>query len=162
MSRHRVVRRQFPEVVPIIETIMQNIKDTMQRAMFAGRRSAARLACGGILVLLIGPSLFASDHADPLDFTRMKPLEPVITDLFVFPVDKEGKVVAPFKGDDIPLHPGQLVKREALSDKDKQSIKGLMLILCVRRALTQAKSLKLEPYTYKIHIDTSSAISYDD
>ena len=36
------------------------------------------------------------------------------------------------------------------------------IILCVRRGLTQTASLRLLPYTYRIHLDLHSTISRDD
>ncbi len=38
----------------------------------------------------------------------------------------------------------------------------LVLILCVRRALTRTNSLVLEPYTYTINMDLSSTVSHDN
>lgn len=125
-------------------------------------RHAIHWLLAGVLLLLLSSSLAASDHADPVDFTRKKPLEPVITDLFVFPVDAKGMVVKPFDAGNIPLHPGKLEKRKELCYDDRKTIKSLMLILCVRRALTETKSLNLEPFTYRLHMDTASAISFDD
>jgi hypothetical protein len=120
-----------------------------------------------ILALVLSSAVAASDHADPIDATRLKPLEPVITDLFVFPVDAKGKVVAPFEvTDGIPLHPlrgpSGLPMRPELTYEQRKSIKSLVVILCVRRMLTQTNSLNLEPYQYRIHMDTATTVSFDN
>lgn len=58
-----------------------------------------------IAFLLVGAPLWASDHADPMDLSRLKPLEPVITDLFVFPVNEQGEPAVPFdRKDSVRLH----------------------------------------------------------
>jgi len=126
------------------------------------------VARAAVLVLALTSTVVASDHADPIDLTRMRPLEPVITDLFVFPVDVKGKVVAPFEvTDGIPLHPRRdpnkgLPMRPEMTPEERKSIKSLVAILCVRRMLTQTKSLNLEPYRYQLHMDSSSAVSFED
>ena len=91
------------------------------------RRRGALVA---LLLLAFSAAPHASDHADPIDLFMRRPLEPGITDLFVFPS---------------PDKPGEMV-----------------VILCVRRALTQSASLKLEPYTYKIHMDLNTAVGDDE
>ena len=156
------------------------ITENASRPQSLTRTQSARLlmACSvlaGALIGLLSSPLAASDHADPIDFTRKKPLEPGITDLFFFPVDGEGRVVNLYKDNDsIPLHPllgcdtrdpgksCHLPKRSEVSAEQRQQIKAFVVILCVRRALTQTNSLHLEPYTYKIHMDTQSPIEFDD
>ena len=61
-----------------------------------------------------------------------KPLEGGITDLFFFP------------------------------RTDEQGVRRMELILCVRRALTEAGSLILEPYTYTIYMDLNSTVTFDN
>ena len=90
---------------------------------------------GGIVVvalILMLAPLRASDHADPVDLFNRKPLEGGITDLFVFP------------------------------RTDENGVKRMEVILCVRRALTEAGSLMLEPYTYTINMDLSSEVTFDN
>ena len=38
----------------------------------------------------------------------------------------------------------------------------LIVVLCVRRALTQTLKLNLEPYTYAIHMDLKNTVAYDN
>lgn len=89
-----------------------------------------RIGLVAMLVMAFSAAPHASDHADPIDLFMRNPLEPGITDLFVFPS---------------PDKPGEMV-----------------VILCVRRALTQTASLRLEPYTYKIHMDLNTAVGGDE
>lgn len=114
----------------------------------------------GALVLLV-PSLFASDHADPFDPFNRERLEGGITDLFAFPVDGDGRSVCRFeRSDGIPLQPALKAQPHPLPSPEEQAqIKGLVVILCVHRALTQTGSLMLEPYTYRIHMDLTSTVS---
>ena len=90
----------------------------------------SRFAFAALLLLIVQAVPQASDHADPIDLFMRQPLEPGLTDLFVFPS---------------PDKPGDLV-----------------FVLCVRRALVQSASLRLEPYTYKIHMDLNSAVGDDE
>jgi len=83
-------------------------------------------------LILMLTPLGASDHADPIDLFNRKPLEGGITDLFFFP------------------------------RTDENGVKRMEVILCVRRALTQAGSLMLEPYTYTIYMDLISAVAFDN
>ncbi len=128
-----------------------------------------RMAAGIFSALLVttlhyGPNVVhASDHADPMDLTRLQPLEPVITDLFVFPVDAQGHPVSPFeRTDQVRLHNPDLSLRPALPDAERDKIRGLIVILCVRRALTSQGTLQLEPYRYAIHMDTHGVPKYSD
>lgn len=146
-------------------------------------RKSSRWIGAILLGLTLGGShASASDHADPIDIFRREPLEPVITDLFVFPVDKYGKVVGLHRPKDgIPLHafPGDYANPESgsakynadpsmsstalrteLTAEQRSQIKSLVIIFCVRRALTESHKLNLEPYTYRIHLDSNSAITY--
>ena len=52
--------------------------------------------------------------------------------------------------------------RPALTDAERSQIQGFVVILCVRRALTETGSLRLEPYTYRVHMDLHSTVSYED
>lgn len=120
-----------------------------------------------ILVLLAGAlygsTATASDHADPFDPLNLERLEGGITDLFVFPVDKNDKPVAPetSRPAGLPLaNPLTDVVRERLTAKQKSEIASIVFILCVRRALTDEASLSLEPYTYKIRIDINSVVEF--
>lgn len=98
-----------------------------------------------------------------MDLTRLKPLEPVITDLFVFPVDADGKPASPFERTDrIRLQKPELKARRALTADERRKIQGLAVILCVRRALADSGSLHLEPYRYRIHMDTTTTPAYVD
>ena len=87
----------------------------------------------------------------------------MITDLFVFPVDAAGKPAFPFdRTDGIRLHDPDVKQRPELAPEQLAQIKALVVILCVRRALTQTGSLNLKPYAYRVHMDTRSKVSYDD
>ncbi len=93
-----------------------------------------------LTILALTHPCFASDHADPIDLLRWSPLDPVITDLFVFPVDEAGELV----------------------DGVQDPISDLVVILCVRRGLTDTESLKLSPYTYTVQMDTTSLVTFSD
>ncbi|AMV39722.1 hypothetical protein [Planctomyces sp. SH-PL62] len=109
------------------------------------------------------PRAFASDHADPIDPFNRERLEGGITDLFVFPVLADGSPAFPFeRTDDVSLAKPDLKPRRALSDEERSQIKNLIVILCVRRALTETGKLRLEPYTYRVHIDKHTSIDFDD
>jgi hypothetical protein len=153
------------------------------------------LFLAGIAVAMSGFPLAASDHADPIDILRTQPLEPVITDLFVFPVDKDGKSILKYelpvpakpnakvvgagsapsgkneearqnrifvRKDNISLAVPDLAKRDELTNDERKSIHSLIVIVCVRRALTKTKSLNLTPYNYRIHLDTHTPVSFED
>lgn len=93
-------------------------------------RTRHHVALVGLLAVLFQTAPRASDHADPIDLFMRQPLEPGITDLFVFPS---------------PERAGELV-----------------FVLCVRRALVESASLRLEPYTYRIHMDLNTAVGDDE
>ncbi|MEL6104892.1 MAG: hypothetical protein AAFU85_02595 [Planctomycetota bacterium] len=120
---------------------------------------------------------WASDHADPMDIKRLKPLEPVITDLFVFPVDSNGILVHPYRRDkdwgntetgqqnSESEPPSRLALREADADRalpveQRDQINGLIVVLCIRRELSEPNSLRLSRYHYQVHIDTRTKPSY--
>jgi hypothetical protein len=109
----------------------------------------------------------ASDHADPLDFTNTKPLEPGITDLFVFPVLPNDAVCNPYERLDKTYlsfdgNAEFLNARQKMDNKKFEEATHMVFILCVRRALQDRESLKLDPYTYQINIDDRRTILYDD
>ncbi len=103
------------------------------------------------------PSL-ASDHADPIDPFNREALEGGITDLFVFPVNANGEPVLPTKVNQALSLADPLADsaREETTSQERAQIDALVVVLCVRRALTQTGSLKLAPYTYRIHFDLDS------
>ena len=108
------------------------------------------------------PMSAGSDHADPFDPLNRERLEGGITDLFVFPVDRNEKPVEPFiRKSKLPLADTLVdIIRDPLTDQQVQEIDSIVFILCVRRQLTQTGSLLLEPYTYRIHIDVDSAVEF--
>lgn len=114
------------------------------------------------LSLLSGTCVYASDHADPIDPLNLVQQEGGITDLFVFPVLKDqspafsydGNMTAPLEGDLASL------ARTPLTAEQIAQIDSLVVILCVRRALTDHGTLMLEPYTYRVHIDTNHPITF--
>jgi hypothetical protein len=125
-----------------------------------GRRGVVALVAAAVL---ISNSLFASDHADPIDPFNRERLEGGITDLFFFPILADGQPAFPFRRTDgISLATPDLRPRPALTDADRSRIKGFVVILCVRRALTETGSLRLEPYTYRVHMDLHSTLSFED
>jgi hypothetical protein len=114
------------------------------------------LAAGWIAAGLLLHPCAASDHADPMNllnpFETQPDPEANITDLHAFIVDKEGKPVAPRQAE-----PGD----------------QLVISLCVRRALTSfdpkrgrrasdSIALKLDDYTYRVHLDWNPAIGFFD
>jgi hypothetical protein len=103
-----------------------------------------------------GPIL-ASDHADPMNilnpFEVQKDGEANITDLHVFVVDKDWKPIT---------------RKPSVEQGDQ-----LIVSLCVRRALTEqrdnmplrpsdASALKLDGYTFRIHIDFNPPVRFFD
>ncbi|MFO0979823.1 MAG: hypothetical protein U0996_25715 [Planctomycetaceae bacterium] len=105
---------------------------------------------------------FASDHADPIDPLNRVQQEGGITDLFVFPVLKDESPAHPWRGNaTIPLNaPLSETARSMMTVEQQQDIDSLVFILCVRRALTDTGTLNLEPYTYRIHIDTNHPMTF--
>jgi hypothetical protein len=113
--------------------------------------------------LLLTRTLFASDHADPIDLFRTERLEPGITDLFFFPVDENDNVVAPYVAEDkLSLAEPNLKPRKELTAEERAKIKFFVVIVCVRRELTDTNTLRLEPFTYRIQMDLNTAISFED
>ena len=106
--------------------------------------------------------VLASDHADPIDPLNRVKQEGGITDLFVFPVMKNETPAHPWMGNaTIPLNaPLGETARSMMSVEQQQDIDSLVFILCVRRALTDTGTLNLEPYTYRIHIDTNHPVTF--
>jgi hypothetical protein len=102
----------------------------------------------------------ASDHADPIDPLNRQRQEGGITDLFVFPVGKDGKPVHVFERKaKLPLGDTLAdVVRPRLSANQLKDIDALVVVLCVRRQLTDKSTLNLEPYTYRIHFDVNSTV----
>jgi hypothetical protein len=45
----------------------------------------------------------------------------------------------------------------AAADEGKE-IDAIVIVLCVRRQLTDSGSLKLTPYTYRIHLDVHRSV----
>lgn len=132
----------------------------------ASRPPARRSPWGAVLaaaiVLAAGP-LHASDHADPIDPFNKERLEGGITDLFIFPVLEDGSPAFPFeRTDGISLAAPDLKPRPPLTNEQRAKITHMMVIFCVRRALTETGSLHLDPYTYRIHMDQNASISFDD
>src|SRR5580765_6602081 len=101
-------------------------------ALVSGYARAFCRAAVALTLLLAPLPMYASDHAEPVDIWNRKRLEGGITDLFFFP------------------------------RTDEQGVRRMELILCVRRALTEAGSLILEPYTYTIYMDLKSTVTFDN
>jgi hypothetical protein len=122
-----------------------------------------RVAVLVVVALGFSTSVLASDHADPIDPFNRERLEGGITDLFFFPILADGKPAFPFRRTDaISLAMPDLAPRPALTADERSQIKGFAVILCIRRALTQTGSLQLEPYTYRVHMDLHSTVSFGD
>src|SRR5688500_2709634 len=141
----------------------QNPAACRLRAPFCGQVGwpLIRLFILRIVLLLLPSGAPASDHADPIDPFSREQLEAGSTDLFVFPIDENGMPVHPFKRTDgISLERPDLSPRPALTDEQRAQIKDLIVILCVRRQLTQSGKLNLEPYRYRIHFDLHSTVSF--
>ncbi len=113
-------------------------------------------------VLLVASVAFASDHADPMDLLNRQRQEGAITDLFCFPILADETPAYPFTRDaKLPLHDTLVdIVRKPLTDEEKNQIDSLVFIMCMRRQLTDATMLRLEPYTYSIHIDLDSAVTF--
>ena len=115
-------------------------------------KTAAKRMLALVWLLLAAATARASDHADPIFSLRE---ESGLTDLFVFPVGEDGKVVLEFQREQcLPLHnPYADIIRKPLTDDERKQIKALVFILCIRPGLTDSTRLWLTPYTYSIHID---------
>src|SRR5688500_4716279 len=125
----------------------QNPAACRLRAPFGGQDGwpLIRLFVLLIVPLMVPSDTRASDHADPIDPFSREQLEAGITDLFVFPIDEKGMPAHPFERTDaISLERPDLNSRPALTDEQRGQIKDLIVILCVRRQLTQSGKLNLE------------------
>jgi hypothetical protein len=120
------------------------------------------------LSLLVVLPLRASDHADPIHLPMGKEFfddgkqnaaaaaraAGNTTDLFVFPLREDGTLA------DFPAKPGEEV--HALDPGEQSQIKALAVILCVRPGLRKAPPLDLSAYSYQIHMDLHSRVSFDN
>lgn len=119
------------------------------------RRLAFVVLSALFCVVLSTESVSASDHADPIDPFSSESLDAGITDLFVFPVDADGTLPQPFEPADalslaIPKHNDP---RPRFDESNPNPAQSLVIILCVRRALSPRGKLNLAPFTYRVHID---------
>lgn len=103
-----------------------------------------------------------SDHADPIDPLNRQRQEGGITDLFVFPVLKDQSPAFPYAGNaTVPISGSMAdLARTPMTTAQQAEIDSIVVVLCVRRALTDSGTLTLEPYTYRVHIDTNSAVTF--
>jgi hypothetical protein len=120
------------------------------------------------LLLFVVP-LRASDHADPIHlpmgkefFDDGKPNAAAAaraagntTDLFVFPLREDGTLA------DFPLKQGEDTVH-VLDPAEQSQIKSLAVILCVRPGLRKQPPLDLSAYTYQIHMDLHSRVTFDN
>ena len=128
---------------------------------------ALRLTLVLLLSLLTLP-MRASDHADPIHFPNAmelfddgKPnamanarLAGNTTDLFVYPLKADGTLA------NFPPKDGEPVTTN-LQPSELAQIKSLAVILCVRPGLRKAPPLDLSAYTYSIHMDLQSRVTFD-
>lgn len=126
------------------------------------------VAFGAALLVLFTLPLRASDHADPIHlpmgkefFDDGKPNAAAAaraagntTDLFVFPLKGDGALA------DFPLKEGEEVN--VLDPAEQSQIKSLAVILCVRPGLRKQPPLDLSAYTYQIHMDLHSRVTFDN
>ncbi|MEY2558749.1 MAG: hypothetical protein QOE34_2174 [Verrucomicrobiota bacterium] len=119
-------------------------------------------------LLLVALPVRASDHADPIHlpqgmefFDDGKPNAAATaraagntTDLFVFPLKEDGTLA------DFPLKEGE-DSVHAVDPAELAQIKSLAVILCVRPGLRKAPPLDLSAYTYSIHMDLHSPLTFD-
>jgi hypothetical protein len=112
------------------------------------------------LCIFSGQSVRASDHADPIDPLNRLRQEGAITDLFAFPITSDGLPAYPFsRSAKLPLHDTLAdVVRTPLTMAERKNITAIVFIICVRRQLTDRSTLRLEPFTYKLHIDYNSEV----
>ena len=119
----------------------------------------------GFAFFLLPLSLRASDHADPIHLPQgfevfddgkanaaaTARAAGNTTDLFVFPVGADGKLVNfPGKDANVELEPAEVAQ-----------IKALAVVFCVRPGLRKAPPLDLSQYTYFIHMDLRSRVVFD-
>jgi hypothetical protein len=121
------------------------------------------------LLLLLAVPLRASDHADPIHLPMGKEFfddgkqnaaaaaraAGNTTDLFVFPLREDGTLA------DFPLKEGE-ASVHTLDPAEQSQIKALAVILCVRPGLRKAPPLDLSGYTYQIHMDLHSRVTFDN
>lgn len=114
------------------------------------------------IAVVLSCRLYASDHADPMELLNRQRQEGAITDLFCFPVFADETPAYPFVREaKLPLHNSLVdIVRTPLSDEQRSKIDSLVFIMCMRRQLTDSTMLQLEPYTYTIHIDVDSTLSF--
>ena len=125
---------------------------------------------------LLSPSLRASDHADPLHlpqgleiFDDGKPNDAAVarlagntTDLFVFPVGADGKLVNFPEKEGPPFTTFDRKKPKILLEPaEVAQMKALAVVFCVRPGLRKKPPLDLSAYTYFIHMDLRSRILFD-
>ena len=122
----------------------------------------------GIVLALLAPPTRASDHADPIHFPNGmelfddgKPnaqanarLAGNTTDLFVFPLKADGTLA------NFPPKDGEPATAN-LQPSELAQIKALAVTLCVRPGLRKAPPLDLSAYTYTIHMDLQSRVTFD-
>ena len=122
----------------------------------------ATVAAAVIVSLLVGGRLNGSDHADPMDLLRTQRQEGAITDLFCFPVYADDSPAFPFSRTSLlPLHNTLAdIVRKPLTDDQIKSIDSLVIIMCMRRQLTDSTKLRFEPYTFTIHIDVDRTVLF--
>lgn len=110
----------------------------------------------------------ASDHADPVHLPQgmeifddgktnamaAARLAGNTTDLFVFPLGADGRLA------DFPRKEGGAATAE-LQPEELAQIKALAVILCVRPGLRKAPPLDLSAFTYAIHMDLHSRVTFD-
>ena len=121
-------------------------------------------------------ALMASDHADPIHlpmgpeiFDNGKPNDAAVarlagntTDLFVFPVGADGKLVNFPEKEGPPFTTFDRKKPKILLESaDVAQIKALAVIFCVRPGLRQKPPLDLSGYTYFVHMDLRSRVLFD-
>jgi hypothetical protein len=149
-------------MLPLYRNPLRRAFMQVLRFQSSPRRSSRCFWLTAAVYLSASPAL-ASDHADPIDPFNKERLEGGITDLFVFPVDANDAPVAPHTPrDGISLAQPAVEQRRALSPEEQKRIEALVVILCVRRQLTETGSLRLEPYTYTINMDLHSKPSFED
>ena len=122
----------------------------------------------GMALLFLTLPIRASDHADPVHLPQgmeifddgktnamaAARLAGNTTDLFVFPLGADGRLA------DFPRKEGEAATAD-LQPAELAQIKALAVILCVRPGLRKAPPLDLSAYTYAIHMDLHSHVTFD-
>lgn len=146
----------------------------------SARRTSFQLLLGWALLgsaFLFSPMVvIASDHADPIHlpmgpeiFDDGKPNDAAVarlagntTDLFVFPVGADGKLVNFPEKEGPPFTTFDRTKPKILLEAaDVAQIKALAVIFCVRPGLRKKPPLDLSGYTYFINMDLRSRVLFD-